>query len=66
MKGIIDYSYPGFVLSKIKVMQKRLQEQKNNSIFKNNLSEMEIRDKEKSQRNYFRKKYLLNSITLLK
>lgn len=66
MKGIIDYSYPGFVLSKIKVMQKRLHDQKNDAIFKNNLSEMEIRDKEKSQRNYFRKKYLLNSITLLK
>jgi hypothetical protein len=27
---------------------------------------MEIRDKEKSQRNYLRQKYLLNSITLLK
>ena len=66
MKGIIDYSYPGFILSKIKVMQKRLHDQKNDAIFKNNLSEMEIRDKEKSQRNYLRKKYLLNSITLLK
>ena len=66
MKGIIDYSYPGFILSKIKVMQKRLHDQKNDAIFKNNLSEMELRDKEKSQRNYLRKKYLLNSITLLK
>jgi len=66
MKGIIDYSYPGFVLSKIKIMQKRLHDQKNDAIFKNNLSEKEIRDKERSQRNYFRKKYLLNSITLLK
>ena len=66
MKRIMDYSYPGFVLSKIKVMQKRLHEQKNDAIFKNSLSEMEIRDKEKSQRNYLRQKYLLNSITLLK
>ena len=66
MKGIIDYSYPGFVLSKIKIMQKRLHDQKNDAIFKNNLSEMEIRDKEKSKRNFDRKKYLLNSITLLK
>ena len=66
MKGIIDYSYPGFVLSKIKMMQKRLHAQKKDAIFKNNLSEMEIRDKEKSLRDNNRKKYLLNSITLLK
>ena len=66
MKGIIDYSYPDFVLSKIKIMQKRLHDQKNDAIFKNNLSEMEIRDKEKAKRNLYRKKYLLNSITFLK
>lgn len=66
MKGIMDYSYPGFVLSKIKMMQKKLNEQKKESIFRNHLSQMELREKEKTLRNNSRKEYLLKSITLFK
>jgi hypothetical protein len=66
MKGIMDYSYPGFVLSKIKMMQKKLNEQKKESIFRNQLSQMELREKEKTLRNNSRKEYLLKSITLFK
>ena len=43
MKGIIDYAYPGFILSKIKFMQKRLNEHKNNVIYMNYIK----RNKEK-------------------
>jgi hypothetical protein len=66
MKGIMDYSYPGFVLSKIKMMQKKLNEHKIESIFRNHLSQMELREKEKTLRNNSRKEYLLKSITLFK
>ena len=66
MKGIMDYSYPSFVLSKIKMMQKKLNEHKIESIFRNHLSQMELREKEKTLRNNSRKEYLLKSITLFK
>lgn len=66
MKGIMDYSYPGFVLSKIKNMQKKLNEHKKQAKYLNCLNGMEIRNKEQKERNQFRKEYLLKSITLLK
>ena len=66
MKGILDYSYPGFVLSKIKIMQKKLKDQKKNAKYLHCLNGMEKRNKENEERNEFRKEYLLKSITLLK
>ena len=66
MKGIVDYTYPGFVLSKIKIMQKKLNEHKNNAIYMNYINEKDKRNKDKKERNQLRKEYLLNSITLIK
>ena len=66
MKGIVDYTYPGFVLSKIKYMQKRLNEHKNNAIYLNYINEKDKRNKDKKDRNQLRKEYLLKSITLFK
>ena len=66
MKGIMDYSYPGFVLSKINYMQKKLNEHKNKASYLNCLNGMEIRNEERKNRNQFRREYLLKSITILK
>lgn len=66
MKGVMDYSYPGFVLSKIKIMQKNLKKQKKKAKYINYLNGMEKRKKENDERNEFRKEYLLKSITLFK
>ena len=66
MKGVMDYSYPGFVLSKIKLMQKKLSEHKNNINYIDRIKGIEKRNKEKLERNEFRKEYLLKSITLFK
>ena len=66
MKGIMDYSYPGFVLSKIKIMQKKLNEHKSKASYLNCLNEMEIRTEEQKIREKNRKDYLLKCITLLK
>lgn len=75
MKGIIDFSYPGFVLTKIKNMQKILNEKKikKNSNDKNNapsylncFNGMEKSIKEQNERSRFRKEYLLKSLTIIK
>ncbi len=66
MKGIMDYSYPRFVLSKIKIMQKKLNEHKSKASYLNRLNEMQIRSEEQKKRNKSRRDYLLNCITLLK
>ena len=66
MKGIMDYTYPGFVLSKIKIMQKRLKENKPKINYSDSINGMEKRDKEIEERNQFRREYLLNSISLYK
>ena len=66
MKGIMDYSYPGFVLSNINYMQKKLNEHKNKASYLNCLNEMEIRNEEQKNRNQYRREYLLKSITFLK
>ena len=66
MKGIMDFSYPGFVLSKIKIMQKKLNEHKNKINYRDRIKGMEKRMKEKRERNDFKKEYLLKSITLFK
>jgi hypothetical protein len=66
MKGIMDYSYPGFVLSKIKIMQKRLNAHKSKASYLNCLNEMEIRTEEQKKRDKNRKDYLLKCITILK
>ena len=65
MKGIMDYAFPGFVLYKIKLIQKRLKNQKNKGINLECFSGTEIRDKDKKIRNNSRKEYLLKSIKLL-
>ena len=66
MKGIMDYTYPGFVLSKIKIMQKRLKENKPKINYSESINGMEKRDKEIEERNQFRREYLLNSISIYK
>ena len=66
MKGIMDYSYPGFVLSKIKIMQKKLNEHKTKASYLNCLNEMQIRSEEQKKRNNYRKEYLLKCITFVK
>ena len=66
MKGVIDYSYPRFILSKIKIMQKQLNEQKNKTLYINCVSGKDLRNIEKNIRNNSRKDYLLKSITLIK
>ena len=66
MKGVVDYSYPSFVLSKIKNMENRIKKINNSSRFNNLLTPVEIRNKEKSVRNRIRKEYLMNSIICLK
>ena len=68
MKDIIDYSYPKFVLSKIKVKQKNLSEMKKrrNKIFNSFLNEKEKRLKEIKMRNDIRTQYLLKSFSFLK
>ena len=66
MKGIMDYSYPGFVLSKIKIMQKKLNEHKTKASYLNCLNEMQLRSEEQKKRNNNRKDYLLKCITLVK
>ena len=65
MKGIVDYSYPSFVLKKIKFIEKK--NSKNSSgIFCSALTPVEKRNKERSIRNGLRQKYLMNSILCLK
>ena len=69
MKDIIDYSYPLFVLSKIKVKQKNLRELKIQR-YKNNhfdfMNEKERRLREFKIQNDNRTKYLLKSFSFLK
>lgn len=66
MKGIIDFSYPGFVLTKIRAIDKQL---KRENDFKNKLNEhlspVEFRNFNKNKRNADRKKYLFNSINII-
>ena len=68
MKDIIDYSYPLFVLSKIKVKQKNLKEMKkqmNKRYFKY-IGEKERRLNEIKIRNANRTQYLLKSFSIFK
>jgi hypothetical protein len=68
MKDIIDYSYPLFVLSKIKVKQKNLKEMKkrmNKTYFKF-IDEKEKRLNEIKLRNENRTKYLLKCFSIFK
>ena len=76
MKGIMDFSYPGFVLSKIKNMQKILNEKKikeknsndinNAPSYLNCFNGMEKSIKEQNERSRVRKEYLLKSLTIIK
>ena len=68
MKDIIDYSYPLFVLTKIKVKQKNLRAMKNQRLKKyiNYVSEKEKRLKEIKNRNEIRTQYLLKSFSFFK
>ena len=68
MKDIIDYSYPLFVLSKIKIRQKNLRELKEQRHKKNfeYINEKERRLQEFEKANENRTKYLLKSFSFLK
>ena len=68
MKDIIDYSYPLFVLTKIKVKQKNLRAMKKQRLKKyiNYVSEKEKRLKEIKNRNEIRTQYLLKSFSFFK
>ena len=68
MKDVFDYSYPFFVLSKIKIQQKNLRpikEQRNNTEL-NYISEKDKRLKEMKKQNENRTQYLLKSFSFLK
>lgn len=59
MKGVIDYSYPGFVVNKIKQIDKQLKEKyKNERKIKNYLSPVNSRIKSQKELNENRKIYL--------
>ena len=68
MKDIIDYSYPLFVLSKIKVKQKNLKEMKKqmNKTYFQFIDEKERRLNEIKLRNENRTKYLLKCFSIFK
>ena len=68
MKDVIDYSYPLFVLSKIKIKQKNLRELKKqrNKKSLDYLNEKDRRLKEVKIINDNRTKYLLKSFSFLK
>ena len=65
MKGVIDFSYPGFVLTKIKSIDKKL---KKENEFKHKLHEyfspVEFRNLNKNKRNNDRKNYLCKCIEI--
>ena len=66
MKGIMDYTYPGFVLTKIEVMEKQLNSEDTSSRFKNFLTPVSMRNLENKNRGIERKKYLYGSIGIVK
>ena len=68
MKDVIDYSYPLFVLSKIKIKQKNLMNMKKqrNNTFVNFTTEKDKRLKEIKMRDEKRTKYLLKSFSFFK
>ena len=64
MKGVIDFSYPGFVLTKIRTIDKTLKrenEYKNNRLYKY-YTPVELRNIKKKLRNNERTDYLFESI----
>ena len=64
MKGVIDYSYPGFVVNKIKQIDKQLKEKyKNERKIKKFLSPVDSRTKSQKELNENRKTYLYNAFT---
>ena len=65
MKGIVDYSYPNFVLKKIKIMEGKHVKNLSDNFF-SALSPVEERNKERNIRNGLRQKYLMNSFQFLK
>ena len=66
MKGIMDYTYPGFVLTKIKAIDKQLKSQDLHSKYSNFLSPVNIRNIEVKNRGDERKKFLYGSIEIEK
>ena len=68
MKDVIDYSYPLFVLSKIKIQGKNLRyiKERRNNTQQNYISEKEKRIKEVKLRNDIRTQYLLKSFSFFK
>lgn len=65
MKGIMDFSYPGFVLTKIRTIDKQLKLEKEYFAKLHEYhSPVEVRNQDKLNRNLLRKKYLFNSINI--
>ena len=65
MKGIIDFSFPGFVLTKIKTIDKRLKKENEYSKKLNKyFSPTELRDLNKNKRNSERKEYFYECINI--
>ena len=67
MKGVMDFSYPGFVLTKIRTIDKQL---KKENEFKHKLyeyhSRVDVRNYNKNKRNIDRKKYFYECINIKK
>ena len=66
MKGIMDYTYPGFVLTKIKAIDKQLKSENLHSKYRNYLSPVSMRNLEMKNRGDERKKFLYGSIEIEK
>ena len=65
MKGIIDFSFPGFVLTKIKTIDKRLKkENEYNHKMNKYYSTTELRNLNKNKRNNERKNYFYECINI--
>ena len=67
MKGVMDFSYPGFVLTKIRAIDKQL---KKENEFRHKLHEyhspVDVRNFNKTKRNIDRKQYFYECINIKK
>ena len=64
MKGIMDFSYPEFVLTKIKAIDKRIKDERRNSRNMEFYTPVEMRNLSRNFRNNQRKKYLSECIAI--
>ncbi len=65
MKGVIDYTFPGFVLTKIKAIDKKLKKDNNIKCKLNEyFSPVELRNMNKKKRSFDREKYFYECINV--